>query len=215
MAGDTSPAGPGQPDDQSQCRLLNIPPELRIYVYELSCTNATDQQIELLAASPPPKALVLACRQVYREAGPVYFTAHRQYWTSNYFHLALDFRNPRKAGQNPSFDLTRHMTEVCQRLVNDIQSASNAGWELARNMRITRTSFQSKRATSTFMYMGVWAYQAYASMVDVVRIVPHRGQPGGKMVEYIGPRDGGEKRMPSFPPYISMRDQLLAMISMS
>ena len=51
-------------------RLLDLPPELRIRIYELSFTTDTDEhgQIDLLKYSPPNAALLQTCQQVCQEA---------------------------------------------------------------------------------------------------------------------------------------------------
>lgn len=64
------------------------PPEIRNYIYQLAFSTP-DSKIELDTASPPSKALLLTCRQVYAEAKNVYRAAYRDFWSKTHFYVSL------------------------------------------------------------------------------------------------------------------------------
>lgn len=74
-------------------RLLALPAELRIHIYELVFTTGAGgmSPVDILHASGPSKALLLTSRQIYDEAGGIFKEAHRRYWTGG--HFVLDRRN--------------------------------------------------------------------------------------------------------------------------
>jgi len=67
------------------CRLLDLPAELRNRIYELAFS--TETETNLLEAVPPPKHLLLACRQIYQEAVGLHKIAFRSYWADTRYVL--------------------------------------------------------------------------------------------------------------------------------
>lgn len=60
-------------------------PELRNYIYELMFSAPDATEVDLFEAKPPPKSLLLTCRQVYNEAAALYRAAYRSFWTESDF----------------------------------------------------------------------------------------------------------------------------------
>ncbi|KAK4619601.1 hypothetical protein CLAFUW4_11275 [Fulvia fulva] len=74
-------------------RLLALPGELRNTIYELVFTSDNaDGKVDVRDASPPPKALLLTCKQVYNETRRIHRDAHRKYWKETTFVLDLRSR---------------------------------------------------------------------------------------------------------------------------
>ena len=67
------------------CRLLNLPPELRNDIYELAFTFSCESHVDVPQPMLPSKALLLTCRQIYREAADLYKASFRHFWTTSKF----------------------------------------------------------------------------------------------------------------------------------
>ena len=134
MASSRIPAGDDKPDDQttttpnnslsdspplkfadqSQCKFMTIPRELRImiyaYVYEYrpdtqnTSTKHRDEDadrqaedshlaanISLAETAPPTKDAILPCRELYMEMRKIQIAAYRKYWTKNRFSFPLGY----------------------------------------------------------------------------------------------------------------------------
>ncbi|KAF2169112.1 hypothetical protein M409DRAFT_20340 [Zasmidium cellare ATCC 36951] len=74
----------GEPLDQSQCRLISLPAELRTYIYELALLVEPDANNDVFIAhdtirpakfrtKPSVLALLATCRQIYQEAAGIFF----------------------------------------------------------------------------------------------------------------------------------------------
>lgn len=70
-----------------RCRLLELPAELRISIYELAFTHETGdrEDIDLFEATGPSKSLIMTCRQIHTEAASLYVEAYRRYWAIGKF----------------------------------------------------------------------------------------------------------------------------------
>ncbi|KAK6407318.1 hypothetical protein LTR81_018085 [Elasticomyces elasticus] len=79
---ESSPIPPLQPAS----RLLSLPAELRIEIWEYHY-NILDRGVNLLEASTPTNSLILACRQTNREASALYHDVRRRYWAETIFVL--------------------------------------------------------------------------------------------------------------------------------
>ncbi|KAK5744321.1 hypothetical protein LTR17_002031 [Elasticomyces elasticus] len=66
--------------------LLTIPGEMRNNIYEL-VFGTQPAEADLLNPSPPSKALLLGCREIYDEAKGLYSTAYRSYWAQTRFTI--------------------------------------------------------------------------------------------------------------------------------
>ena len=60
--------------------LLSLPPELRNRIYDLVFHKERGNNDRLAHAGSPSKALLLTCRQVFREARHMYAVSRRRYW---------------------------------------------------------------------------------------------------------------------------------------
>lgn len=84
---------PGADPAAQPCPLLDkLPPELRSTIYDFVVASRTTEaresdMIDLTKHTPPDKALLVTCRQIYNEAKKVYVTAYRAYWTDNRFRF--------------------------------------------------------------------------------------------------------------------------------
>lgn len=67
------------------CHLFRIPAELRNRIYELCFVKANE--VNLLEAMPPSKALLLTCRQIHDEARLMRRRAYRDYWFKTRFFI--------------------------------------------------------------------------------------------------------------------------------
>ena len=83
---------PSQPREQTPCRLLELPAELRNHIYELAFTTdyEDNEKIDLIAANPPNKELLLACRQIYNEAAQIYNASYRDFFKTRNFYLKYE-----------------------------------------------------------------------------------------------------------------------------
>ncbi|KAI7536654.1 hypothetical protein KC331_g11356 [Hortaea werneckii] len=66
-------------------RLMDLPPELRIRIYEYAFTPGSlstfDKILERIESTAPSKALLLTNQPIYQEARSIYQEAHRRFWT--------------------------------------------------------------------------------------------------------------------------------------
>ncbi|KAK5678615.1 hypothetical protein LTS10_009059 [Elasticomyces elasticus] len=104
--------------DQSGCRLFGLPAELRILIYELAFTSASEP-IKLLDAAPPSKALILTCRQAYNEAAALHRAACLSFWPNSEFVTVMDTEARLVDGRTgtcvarsarPEWEKIRHLT---------------------------------------------------------------------------------------------------------
>lgn len=72
----------------SKCYLLDLPVELRNRVYGLAFQEPATE-LNLFAAHPPSKALLLTCHQIRSEATGIHRGAYRRYWRSAKFFLPV------------------------------------------------------------------------------------------------------------------------------
>lgn len=70
-------------------RLLALPKELRLLIYEAlyPADFPSIHNIDLFSAEPPPKALLLTCKQIHHESATLYTASFRNYWSSSSFIL--------------------------------------------------------------------------------------------------------------------------------
>ncbi|KAK5719153.1 hypothetical protein LTR15_007676 [Elasticomyces elasticus] len=66
--------------------LLTIPAEMRNNIYEL-VFGTQPAEANLLDPTPPSKALLLGCREIYDEAKGLYSTAYKSYWAQTRFRI--------------------------------------------------------------------------------------------------------------------------------
>ena len=66
---------------------FKLPAELRNEIYELVFDSRSDSPINLLSAVPPPKDLLLVCREIHSEAEKLYKACYRNFWSENEFVL--------------------------------------------------------------------------------------------------------------------------------
>lgn len=73
-------------------RLLALPAELRVLIYEYTFGDNTPEKIELFAAvqNHPKTALLRTCRKIYSEAQPIHAAASARYRDSKMFTVMLD-----------------------------------------------------------------------------------------------------------------------------
>ena len=76
-------------NDNGECRLMALPPELRIKIWKLSLTHDY-LSIDVLTADGPSRSLLATCRQIKDEAGAECKEALEQYWTNGRFELHCD-----------------------------------------------------------------------------------------------------------------------------
>jgi len=71
---------------QEDCRLLQLPFELRAIIFELAYTTDTNEDgtVDLHSPDPPRRSLALACRAAYRESWALYKKAFRAYWRQEF-----------------------------------------------------------------------------------------------------------------------------------
>jgi len=73
-------------DPQLTCRLLTLPPELRITIYELVLhVPARPSGLASAYIRAPPNDLLLTCKRMCEDAAPTYVKAHRAYWKHTTF----------------------------------------------------------------------------------------------------------------------------------
>lgn len=77
------------PTTLPHCRLLSLPAELRIYIWQLAFTYELKLAYDLLTEKGPDVALLQACRQIRSEATEHHDKAHKQYWSTGRFHLEV------------------------------------------------------------------------------------------------------------------------------
>ncbi|KAK4555801.1 hypothetical protein LTR86_007021 [Recurvomyces mirabilis] len=79
-------------------RFMALPAELRnhIYTFAFAPTNK-GTAVNLLVANPPTKFLLLASKQIYREAHELYRDAYRAFWQDT--HFFIDALAPRPCPQ--------------------------------------------------------------------------------------------------------------------
>lgn len=74
---------------QTACRLLTLPAELRIMIYELVfARTGPEPQLSNAYIYTPQKELMLTCKAVYYDAAQVYARAHRGYFANTKFRVS-------------------------------------------------------------------------------------------------------------------------------
>ena len=76
--------------ETQSCRLLNLPAELRNYIWTVAFTHAADSAedaIDILRAKAPSTALLSICHQIHDEAAGIYAEAYARYWNIGNFVL--------------------------------------------------------------------------------------------------------------------------------
>ncbi|KAK5678662.1 hypothetical protein LTS10_009106 [Elasticomyces elasticus] len=101
------------PTQPPASRFLQLPPELRNAVYEL-VFDFQSSDVDLLEASPPSKAFLLACHQTYAEAKGFYNIQFRRYWSETDFSIHAHHHNWRDKKYEVDFtkqdlDHVRHL----------------------------------------------------------------------------------------------------------
>ncbi|KAK3646842.1 hypothetical protein LTR56_008330 [Elasticomyces elasticus] len=74
------------PSPQPASRLLSLPAELRIEIWEYHY-SIPEGGVNLLEASTPTNGLILACRQTNRETSALYRDVRQRYWVETTFIL--------------------------------------------------------------------------------------------------------------------------------
>ncbi|KAK5678571.1 hypothetical protein LTS10_009015 [Elasticomyces elasticus] len=111
--------------------LLDIAAELRNTIYELVFTSDLDGPVDLFTATPPSKAIALACRQTRNEAKQMYIKAYRDYWTHTTFYVDYDLEhrinrttvdnlNPEDLVEIRNVHLKMHLTTLVNLLDTDL-----------------------------------------------------------------------------------------------
>ncbi|KAK5678604.1 hypothetical protein LTS10_009048 [Elasticomyces elasticus] len=70
---------------QSRCPLLQLPAELRVNIYEFAFAVNKGATVDLFAAEPLPRELLLTCHEIHNETVALYKQARRDYWSSTKF----------------------------------------------------------------------------------------------------------------------------------
>lgn len=79
---------PPHVDDHHISHFLGIPVELRSEIYTFALISAVDtEEYVYFTATPPSKALLLTCSQLYHEAKKLYAQAYRRFWTESTFKI--------------------------------------------------------------------------------------------------------------------------------
>lgn len=72
--------------DQQQSRLLALPAELRLEIFEL--TFADDEDLhglaDMMSIKPPSGTILRTCQQAYRESRQAYKASYRGYWAKTF-----------------------------------------------------------------------------------------------------------------------------------
>ncbi|KAK4895284.1 hypothetical protein LTR27_006627 [Elasticomyces elasticus] len=111
--------------------LLDIAAELRNTIYELVFTSNLEDCVDLFAATPPSRAITLACRQTRNEAKQMYTKAYRDYWTHATFYIDYDLEhrinrttvdnlNPEDLVEIRNVHLKMHLTTLVNVLGTDL-----------------------------------------------------------------------------------------------
>ncbi|KAK3115153.1 hypothetical protein LTR53_005795 [Teratosphaeriaceae sp. CCFEE 6253] len=74
---------------QQRAKILDLPVELRLEIYESALATSQRGPIELYKAAAPTNALLLVCRQMADEVRGLYRTAYRCYWLETPFNIAM------------------------------------------------------------------------------------------------------------------------------
>lgn len=72
---------------KQECHLTSLPPELRNRIYDL--IFIPEPVNNLLTATPPFRALLATCQQIYTEANGIYRAGYRAFWTATDLLLNL------------------------------------------------------------------------------------------------------------------------------
>lgn len=78
---------------QSHSNFFKLPGELRNQIYELVISTHiqhSDEEVDLLRATPPSQDFLLSCQRTYTEARHMYPDSARHYWRSAHFTLTID-----------------------------------------------------------------------------------------------------------------------------
>ncbi|KAK3620365.1 hypothetical protein LTR56_023451 [Elasticomyces elasticus] len=67
-----------------QCALLSLSPEMRNKIYEFAFTSNAPA-VDFFKPTPPTKALLLSCKQIWQEAKGLHKAAYRTYYESTTF----------------------------------------------------------------------------------------------------------------------------------
>ena len=78
---------PQQVSGDDKCHLLDSPPEVRNRIYDY--LFAIEPTADLLTVTPPEKALIVTCRQIYEEAKHMYRVRFRAFWMDTTFETNL------------------------------------------------------------------------------------------------------------------------------
>lgn len=73
---------------EARCHFFRSPPELRNRIYQLTFPDTPDE-VDLLNANPPSKALLLTCRQAYQDVRFMYRKAFCDFWSQPRFFIRL------------------------------------------------------------------------------------------------------------------------------
>ncbi|KAK5121143.1 hypothetical protein LTR85_005627 [Meristemomyces frigidus] len=70
------------------CHLFKLPPEICNEIYSLVFTTAAGtEDVVYFTAEPPSKAIILTCKQAYREANEMYQHSYRRFWRDSTFKV--------------------------------------------------------------------------------------------------------------------------------
>ncbi|KAK5698507.1 hypothetical protein LTR17_023599 [Elasticomyces elasticus] len=92
MANNPSPVPPTTSDlaqhhehTHLRCPLLQLPAELRVNIYEFAFAVDKGATVDLFAAEPLPRELLLTCHEIHNETVALYKQARQDYWSSTKF----------------------------------------------------------------------------------------------------------------------------------
>lgn len=130
----------------------------------------SDQEIDLSRAEPPPKALLLACKQIHCETKVLHKASFRSYWSSSRFILHHNAQAPKVMSREAIVFLPiREMQHINHLRIltsgagpTDVSSAylvhPNGGWALS----------MGERARPSFRRYRVWLWRAHPKAQPVV-----------------------------------------------
>lgn len=161
---------------QLGCRLLSLAPELRNRIYELAFDELSDGPVDLLNTKPPSRPLLLTCRAIHAEAGPIYKHAYRQYWSTNHFEHTWESDDSGREAMDSIKELTER---DCDRMTH---------------VKIVRTSGEGPMEEHTYLGGGMWKLVA----------MEHGSIAGGPCYDYL--EDCRERVEGVQLPELSFRD---------
>ena len=176
--------------------LLTLPAELRNYIWELAFTPNSSgspwfghDDVNLLDARAPDKALLLTCRQTYNEARGMYILARTQFWQGTRFFICCGAQT----GQTAFAEFCNRLDAIDEDTVGRINHLSiyrTSGFsrlpslEMRRRLWVLTLPLSGRSQSIDRVYWGVvtpeFKRQLYAGGVPVKNIPPnaHLAPPG-------------------------------------